>query len=132
VGIGVHQQGVVEGGGERQAGQEGAVLGPELRLRPGGRRPARRCRRCRGALGRGGVVVAAHDQGALPGELHDRLQHLDRFGAVADQVAEDGEARGAQLSRVRQAGLQRAPVRMQVRQQRQLHAGIFGAAVGTG
>ena len=74
---------------------------------------------------RGGVVVAAHHPGARRRERHHLFQHRDRLGAVADQVAEEGELRRAARPRMRQARRERARIGMQVGQQRQLHAAIM-------
>ena len=60
------------------------------------------------------VVVALEDYGPLLGEAAHPADHLARLGPIAHQVTEDGVAPHPGSPRMREAGLERAQVGMDV------------------
>jgi hypothetical protein len=69
----------------------------------------------------GGVVIAAHGQGAILDEAHHRLDGPFRIGAVSDVVAEADDALRAVRPRVIEARAKSLPVGMDIREKRQQH-----------
>jgi hypothetical protein len=76
--------------------------------------------------------VAPQNDGALLRQRHHPVQQLGRLRAVADQVAEQRELRRTGRARVRQAGVERAHVGMQVGKQRPVSPRHHGAKAGAG
>lgn len=102
---------VLEAHGE--AGQELALRGAQLPPRPG---HGDLCIRGHGLAGLrdGLIVVARHRDGTAGRHLHDSLQHVLGFRAVADIVSQEHEAVRALRVCMGQAGVQRTPVGVDV------------------
>jgi hypothetical protein len=63
-------------------------------------------------------VIAEHNHGAARRVRFDQLEHRDRIGAVADQVAQKRMALGPEGSRVIEARGQRLQVAVDVGEER--------------
>ena len=121
VGRGMHQQHAFVLQRQRQAVEEGELCLGELVVRPQRRGLAHGFiagRRLRGHL----VVIALEHQRPLRSQLHDALHDGPRVCAVADQIAEEGQALGALRVGMCETGLQRLEIGVDIGQQGQSHA----------
>src|SRR2546426_2225941 len=119
---GMNEQDVVVPDGERQAVQEGALPAAELRLRPGDRLLRGGVEAADGLTDCCSVVVAEHHDRALRRVLLDQVQHGDRVGPIADQIAEERVALGSKRLGVLEASAERFQVAVNVGEQSQLHS----------
>ena len=121
-GIGVDIEAIVLLAGERQLGEEASLGRAELAAGPLDGDLRLDVELFAGVADRI-VMVAAHGDGAVVDEVHDGRHSPFGVGAVADIVAEQHDACGALAARRGEAGLERLPVGVDVREQRYQHGG---------
>ena len=73
------------------------------------------------------VVVAEHGHGALVDQIHDGRHRPVGIGAIADIVAEQHDALGALVARLREASAERLPVGVNVREEGNQHGFALSA-----